>query len=145
MNDGFCKLVSDHLIRKDIRDERLRMVRDIVIGLAAFIALLIAVGWPTGANAALVFKHPQGSNGQPVSLRLMDTPCSNEKVLKYIKTNVQERFVPKFKNAVLHWAGKDWASCWVEYDGNVYSYDEEGEPFNPPMGVPFKLFRDDSV
>lgn len=107
---------------------------------AAF-ALLVASCTPAPALAAEIFKSV-GTNGQPMSLTLKDTPCSDVVVLKHLAGNVRPEFLDKFKNARLYWAGKEWASCWLELDGVVYSLDEEGTPLQP---IPRSAFRDDAV
>lgn len=121
-----------------------REIASYVIGLLALVALGIAVTWHTKANAAPLFKNI-GNDGRPVSLRLLDTPCTHPKVKAHLEANVKDEFIPKFKSAVLHYGGKDWASCWIEYQGFVLSYDEEGAPFAPPTGIPLEMFKEDSV
>jgi hypothetical protein len=106
--------------------------------------LVLLVGIATNAYAAPLFKNT-GNDGKPISLRLLDTPCTNPKVKAHLEANVKAQFIPQFKSAVLHYGGRDWASCWIEYEGAVLSYDEEGAPFNPPMGVPRSMFKEDSV
>lgn len=51
MNDEFSRLVSDHLLQEDVREQRWIMVRDIVIGLVCLVALLVAATYPTKAHA----------------------------------------------------------------------------------------------
>ena len=97
----------------------------------------------------------QGADGQLAGLRLSEAPCVNEKVrLHLAKREVPPQYVEKFKAAVLTWGGRDWHSCWVKLDLTdqhgrehemVWSIDEEGAPFNPPYGIPFRLFLDDSL
>lgn len=79
-----------------------------------------------------------GQNGQPAALRIFEAPCSDPKVLQRIRPHHHQ----EFKAARLTWGGQDWASCWIELDGIVYSIDEEGSEFQP---VPRRMFRDDSV
>ena len=143
MNENLASLAAEAMRTHEAKEER-RKLRDWVhyaIGAGFALALFIAA---FNAIAAPMFKNT-GGDGTPVSLRLLDTPCVNEKVLKHLHANVQEKFIPKFKAAVLHYGGKDWASCWILYGQAVLSYDEEGEPFNPPYGVPRSMFKEDSV
>ena len=107
-------------------------------------AIILAVIFTTKALADPVFKET-GNDGRPVSLRLSDKPCTSEKVLAHLKANVKPQYIPLFKAAVLHYAGKNWDSCWIEYGGAVLSIDEEGAPFNPPSGIPLHLFKEETV
>ena len=117
---------------------------------ALAVALILAsILFVTLAHSALVFRAIR-EDGQPVALRLLTTPCG-EKVRAHL-FRVKESLRPKFKAAVLTWDGKQWESCWVEVKvlnpdtrkphGVVFSIDEEGAFF---QGVPFRLFRDDSI
>lgn len=104
--------------------------------------------------AALAYQDI-GSNGKPAMLRLSEAPCANETVRgQMAKREVPEKYREKFKAAVLTWGGKDWHSCWlkielIDQNGKehefVWSIDEEGAPFNPPYGVPLRLFKDDTI
>jgi hypothetical protein len=127
-------------LNKDDRGRLREIVGAILFAIVLFGPLLYAVK----LYAAPLFKNT-GNDGQPVSLRLLDTPCTDPKVSAHLKANVKEEFIPKFKSAVLYYGGKHWASCWVEFNGFVYSYDEEGAPFNPPTGIPRALFQEDTV
>lgn len=51
MNEQFSRLVGDHLLRSEVKEERWKFMRDILIGAAALLALLVAATWPTGAHA----------------------------------------------------------------------------------------------
>ena len=62
------------------------------------------------ALAAPIFKATM-DNGNKVSLRLLDTQCSDAAVLKHMMVRVRPELLDKFKDARLHWDGKDWASC----------------------------------
>lgn len=130
----------------DAKAERgfLRKVIAFLGAVCFFLLFALAATWPTKANAAPLFKNI-GNDGRPVSLRLLDTPCTHPKVKAHLEANVKDEFIPKFKSAVLHYGGKDWASCWIEYQGFVLSYDEEGAPFAPPTGIPLEMFKEDSV
>ena len=101
---------------------------------AAFIFLPMAAAAPT-------FKA-QASNGRAMSLKLLETRCSDPAVLKHLLAQVRPDLLDKFKDARLHYDGKDWASCWLALDGVVFSLDEEGAPLQP---IPMDAFRDDSV
>lgn len=115
-----------------------------VIAVLGAVCFLVLIALATNAHAAPLFKNT-GFDGQPISLRLLDTPCTHPKVKAHLEANVKAEFVSQFKSAVLYYGGKNWASCWIEYQGMVLSYDEEGAPFNPPMGIPLELFKDDAV
>lgn len=75
----------------------------------------------------------------------VDKPCTNETVLAIINDKVLPQFLGLFRAAVLTWQGKDYASCWLEYAGRMMSYDENGDPFNPPFGVAMELFLDETL
>lgn len=105
------------------------------------------------AEAALSYRA-QGGNGQVSALRLSEAPCTNEKVKAHVSARVPAQYHARFKAAVLTWGGADWHSCWtkielVDQNGQehemVWSIDEEGAPFNPPYGIPLRLFRDDTL
>lgn len=104
-------------------------------------ALLIAVFIAFPVLAAPVYRGT-GDNGKPTSLTLLDTPCSDAAVLKHIITRIRPDLAVQFKNARLYWDGKEWASCWLEYQGIVYSIDEEGSALQP---IPMDAFRDNAV
>lgn len=114
---------------------------------ALLVGLAIAgVFYASKLYAALNYRAP-GANGQVAGLRLSEAPCSYEKVLKHIK----EQFHSRFKAAILTWNGRDWQSCYTEFDAPneagkvetfIFSIDEEGAPFNP---VPKRMFREDSI
>lgn len=105
------------------------------------------------AEAALTYKA-QGQNGQVAGLRLSEAPCTNQKVRDAVLARVPPQYHDRFKAAVLTWGGADWHSCWtkievIDQHGQehemVWSIDEEGAPFNPPYGIPLRLFRDDTL
>jgi hypothetical protein len=93
------------------------------------------------ALAGEVFRG-EDLDGRFASLELFQEPCANDAVLAWLKANLQLKLVPLFNRAVLRWKGKDWASCWLDVNGTVYSVDEEGSKFQP---VPRAFFKDDSV
>ena len=104
---------------------------------ALLVALLVVV--PV-ACAAEVFRANMEKG--PMSLKLLEARCSDAAVLKHLMQRVRPDLLDKFKDARLHWEGKDWASCWIELDGMVYSMDAEGAPLQP---IPRALFKEDSV
>ena len=104
-------------------------------------ALLVAAFIAVPALAAPVFKT-QGPDGGPASLTLLETQCSDPTVLKHLKNMVKPDFLDKLKNARLLWENKVWASCWFEYQGVVYSVDEEGTQLQP---VERSRFKDNSI
>lgn len=105
-------------------------------------ALLVALFIVMPAIFAAPTFRSTGNNGQPMSLTLLETKCSNAKVLAHIINRIRPELIDQLKNATLYWEGKSWASCWVEVDGVVYSMDEEGAPLQP---IPRSAFLDNSV
>lgn len=103
---------------------------------AAWLLILAAFFYGL-AHAVPTFKANTQDGGQMV-LQLLEEPCTNEKVLQHIQPEHQFRF----KAAKLKWGGADWASCWAEAGGTVFSIDEAGSPLQP---IPRRLFRDDNV
>ena len=80
--------------------------------------------------------------GDKIALKLLETRCSDATVLKHLLSKSRPELLDKFKDARLTWGGKEWASCWIEFDGMVYSMDEEGSPLQP---IPREMFVDDTV
>ena len=125
------------------RDDRL-ILSLWILRIMLWVVLLLFVAVATRAFAAPVFKNV-GNDGNPLSLRLLHEPCTNEKVLAHLKAGVKPEYIPKFQAAILHFGRKDWASCWIEIQDHVLSIDEEGYPLNPPSGIPRFLFKEDAV
>ena len=98
----------------------------------------------TLAQSSLVFRTKNG-DGSPVVLRLHFTPCADETVIAHLVRLVRPEFLTGFQAATFTWRGRDWKACWLEHDGSIYSFDEEGAPFNPPHGVPRGMFRGESI
>lgn len=92
-------------------------------------------------HAAPVFRAQSASSG-PVALKLLQDPCKNSAVIAYLTKLGAGPNLRKFKAAVLTYGGRDWASCWIEFDGYVYSVDEEGSPLEP---IPRKQFKEEGV
>jgi hypothetical protein len=109
-----------------------------ILPLPVWFALLVTLlfGCPSNVYSAPIFKA-QGSNGSPVSLRLLQEPC-HEKVSKHIRPEM----VQMFKRSILYWEGKLWESCWLDHGGVIHSVDEEGVILEP---IPRILFKEDSV
>jgi hypothetical protein len=82
------------------------------------------------AQPVLLF-HGRDNAGGLVVLRLMHSQCSNESVLAHLRRYANRDDFVQFKDARLTWGGRDWASCWIERDGMIYSMDEEGAPLTP--------------
>ena len=117
-----------------------------LLWLACVVALgfiLAVAGYAHGQTvvSSEVFRS-QGSNGQPMVLRIFQTPCEDAAVLKHLLPRVLPEVLVKFKAARLTWEGKDWASCWIEVRGRVYSIDAEGSQFQP---IPRSLFLDEAA
>lgn len=122
------------------KPEKPRLIIPVLIW-AVIIGLAIGAALYAGkVYAAPVFRAIGDDDGKPMALRLLITPCG-DKVKPHL-AKVNPRFVPKLKAAILTWGGKNWASCWVEVNGTVYSIDEEGSFFQP---IPTRLFIDDAV
>lgn len=109
--------------------------------------LMIAIGilgvmaWTIEANSAEVFKSDMRDGGK-MSLTLKETQCSDADVLKHLLERVRPEFLSQFKDATLNWGGKDWASCWIDVQGVVYSMDAEGAPLQP---LPREMFRESTI
>ena len=112
------------------------MSDETVFPLPFWFVLLVTLLFGCPANADPVFKA-QGTNGSPVSLRLLQEPCP-EKVSKHIRPEMASMF----KRSILYWEGKSWESCWLDHGGIIHSIDEEGSILQP---IPRSLFKDDSV
>lgn len=122
----------------------------ILLGLAA---AMVSIALQRSAHGAETFRGA-GTNGQPFSLRLSEAPCSDARVLEHLRAKLPSHMVAEFKAATLHWGGRDWASCWTEIvlvdqtgreHKSVFSVDEEGDPLNPPYGIPRRHFREDTI
>lgn len=86
-----------------------------------------------------------GSSG-PAKLTLKEEPCDNGDVLMHLAAVLKGDLIAQFKNSVLNWEGKDWASCWVEIDGAVFSVDSEGVRLNAPYGgIPKSEFQPEGI
>lgn len=105
-----------------------------------FIALA-GVGIVKCAQAAPTF-NAFGMDGNPAALELRQTPCENAAVVKHLREKVKPEYISSFRAAVLTWGGKQWASCWIERDGVIFSIDEEGSYFQP---TPRRFFRDNAI
>lgn len=110
------------------------------------IAWLVIVSLGAGALAycARAAAAPKfeaiGQDGHPAELELLETPCTNKKVVAQLRSKALD--VRRFKAAVLTFGGKTWASCWIELQQLVFSIDEEGAPF---QAVPRRLFKDSTI
>ena len=107
--------------------------------ITAAIALAFLIGTAT-ANEIFTSKDLDDTT---MSLELFQDQCVNAKILAWLVLNVNMPYVQRFQRARLHWKGKDWASCWIDIDGLVYSVDEEGVKLLPP--IPRAMFKDTSV
>lgn len=105
------------------------------VGFAMFLGFVLAL-FVVAAHGAPTFRG-QGDNG-PIALVLLDDPCKDAKVLSHIK----QEWHSKLRAARLTWGGREWASCWLEMGGLVYSIDEEGAPL---QAIPRRAFRDNST
>lgn len=100
-----------------------------------FILLAFIVSWPAAVLADPTLKAPNGDG-----LVLHDTPCQHEEVLVHLLRMGAP--VVMFKQATLTYEGKDWKSCWIDIEGVVLSWDEEGAPF---MKLPRSAFKEPGI
>ncbi len=114
--------------------QRLRPL-SIVLAVMCILGLVYAAKEAYGAP---MFKSDDGS----VALKLLDTKCSDAKVLAFIAERVQPQYLGKFKDAVLTYGGKQWKSCWIEHQGHIFSIDEEGSPMQP---IPVAYFHENTI
>ena len=135
------------MIPPETRDEKaVRLYGGLILSLLAIAVLvvLLAVFAPRAhANTtwSAVFKA-EGQDGRPMSIRIYDRPCVNASVIKALVVTVKPEFLDKFRAAKLHWHGKDYEACWLEYGGMVYAIDEEGAPLQP---LPKSVFGEDGI
>lgn len=110
---------------------------------AAIIGITLAAAlYPAMGHAAEVFRS-QDDKGGAANLTLHAEPCGDAKVMAHlVQKGIPAEWIGKFQRATLFYWGRNWASCWVEYNGTVISFDEEGAPFQP---IPRRLFRDESI
>jgi hypothetical protein len=143
MNENLASMAAEAMRTNEAKEER-RKLRDWVhyaIGAGFALALLISAFNAIGAE---VYKATSGA-GLPVTLRITQSPCTDVNVLSHLKAGIQEKYIPMFKRAVLNWEGKVFEACWMQLGDTVLAIDSEGDPFNPPYGVPRSKFRDESV
>lgn len=108
MNDDFCRLVSDHLIQEDVKEERTSLVYTIVGALCFFFLLALAATWPTNAHAAPIYKAEDAE----MRIVLTDEDCK----LTNVVTNLPKRATWVDKN------GK-YEGCYAIHDiGIVVAY-----------------------
>lgn len=72
------------------------------------------------------------------SYRRLKEPCTDARILPHITESAR----PNFKAGILQHNGKFYASCWVEFNGMVFSVDEKGDLLQP---LPAGQFRDDTI
>jgi hypothetical protein len=143
MNENLASMAAEAMRTHEAKEER-RKLRDWVhyaIGAGFALALLISAFNAIGAE---VYKATSGA-GLPVTLRITQEPCTDVNVLSHLKAGIQDKDIPMFKRAVLNWEGKLFEACWMQLGDTVLAIDSEGDPFNPPYGVPRSKFRDDTV
>lgn len=109
--------------------------------LIVFAAILAANAGAQTMERSQVFRAT-GQTGAPVVLRLFETPCSDAAVLAHLAQRATPAFIGTFKTALLTWEGMEWASCWVEFGGMVYSIDAEGSRLQP---IDRRLFKDEAI
>lgn len=95
--------------------------------------------WAGKVHADQVYRD-KNDDGSPVMYRKTDKPCTNKGVLKTLHGMILDD--RRFRAGQLLWKGKEWASCWVEVKGTIFSWDEAGAPFQP---LPKAMFKDPSV
>ncbi len=116
------------------------------VALAMWTLLIAAMvigclAWTIEANAAEVFATEDRTD-QAMSLTLLETKCSNEVIRVLLAARIKPELVAAFKDSRLLWQGKEYASCWLDHEGVVYSIDELGEPLQP---IPREYFKDKSI
>lgn len=109
--------------------------------LVVFAAILAANAQAQGTERSLVFRSI-GDTGKIVVLRIYDGPCLDAAVLAHLARRADPDFITKFKTALLTWEGRNWASCWIEFGGMVYSMDAEGSQLQP---IDKRLFKDEAI
>jgi hypothetical protein len=135
------------MIPPETREEKAaRLYGGLILSLLAIavMVLLLALFAPAAkaqSKWSALFKA-ESAEGGAMSLRLFDEPCSDAAVIKALVGLVKPEFLDKFRSARLHWQGKEYASCWLEYGGMVYAIDEEGAALQP---LPKSAFKDDGI
>ena len=112
--------------------------RPALIHVALFATLVLI---SATASAAPIFKSDVPGQSFE-SLTLLDTPCSNDTVKAFIALKVPPELHGQFKDAILMWGSKPFASCYLEFEGYILSIDEEGIPLQP---VPRNKFRESTI
>lgn len=127
----------------DLNREDRRILRPIVGAcLAGALAFVLVFGLVKCAIGAEVFRGIDDRGGQMV-LKLYPEKCTNEAVLAHlVRGEIAPEAIATFKKATLFYWGREWASCWIEAGGRVYSVDEEGAMLRP---LPRSVFKNDSV
>lgn len=70
MNDEMARYLGEGLRSEDAKHDRVLLVNRIIFGLCALFLLLLAVTWPTRADAGtLTYENPY------TIIRFLDTPC----------------------------------------------------------------------
>lgn len=115
--------------------------------LVVLLALLFGVG-------AYVYATPQKptliveESGIKISL-YQSQPCTDEKMLQILGVQIREEFVSKFRAAFLMWYGEPYKACYLELgeepDQMILIIGEDGEPINPPYGIPKSLFQPEGI
>lgn len=108
----------------------------------ALLAFILAGAVASRCEAAEIFRSTDDRGGQ-MTLRLYEDKCANESVNAHlVRLKVAPEYIAQFKRAMLFYWGREWASCWFEQDGRIYSVDEHGDPLQP---IPRRLFQQEGV
>jgi predicted RNA-binding Zn ribbon-like protein len=93
------------------------------------IGIIVLLGFcsPVVAQTAMVFHNRE------VTLRLMQSPCSDANV----RPKIQPDFQDQFRTAVVLWQGKRLTACWIALPESreVLIVDETGDNGTLPMSV----------
>ena len=76
MNTEFSRQVGDYLVTREAKEQRRKYIRDILIGAACGLALLIAATYPTKAHASAMLRAESGG----VTVTIYDQPCALKEV-----------------------------------------------------------------
>jgi hypothetical protein len=121
------------------KGERGRLRKIVGACVAGALVAVFALLWVKDAKAAEMFRG-MGGDGKPAILKILNEPCTNEKVVGHLQSRLLDFRL--FKRAILTYGDRDWASCWAEVNGVVLSVDEEDAPF---QAVPRVLFKEEGI
>ena len=62
--------------------------------------------------------------GDAAAAAVTDAAGADAGVAAALRRLARAELVARFKAATLTWGGRDWRSCWIEWQGEIYSIDE---------------------